>query len=182
MNADEFKAKLEGTIDAKFAEIIANKDENSRFLDFVDGKTLTTAVRNIFKNRLKSTPPQIEAACLLSEAVLAPSVRERQQLVRAAIAIGGGTAGIAMIIVGIGAALGWGSGVVASVIAWFVGISMTGPIAWIAGGAAVAAIAGYLSITNNPQKNTERFIRVLKNSTAKGVDAIWDQYEEELSG
>lgn len=181
MNNEEYKGLLESTIDAKFAEIMNGKVANERFLTYVDAVTLTTSVRNIFKNKLKITPPQVEAACKLSEAVLAPSGKERENLIRAAVGIGGGTAGIAMIIGGIGAALGWGAGVIAAVVAFFAGSSIAGPIGWITAGVAIAAIAGYFALTGSPQKDTERFMRVLKSSTSQAVDAIWPQYEEQLS-
>jgi len=181
MNTDEFKATLESTIDAKFAEIMHAKPEDHKHLTYIDAVTLTTAVRNIFKHKLRITPPQVEAACKLSEAVLAPTTHERENLIKAAFAAGGGVAGIAMIVGGVGAALGWGAGVVAAVVAFFVGSSLAGPVAWIIGGSAVVAIAGYFALTSNPLKDTERFLKVLKNSSAEAVDAIWPQYEEALS-
>jgi hypothetical protein len=181
MNNDEFNGLLESTIDVKFAQIMNGKAANERFLTYVDAVTLTTSVRNIFKNKLKITPPQVEAACKLSEAVLAPSGKERENLIKAALGIGGGTAGIAMIIGGIGAALGWGAGMISAAVAFFVGIPIAGPIGWISAGVAIAAIAGYFALTGSPQKDTERFLRVLKNSTSEAVDAIWAQYEEPLS-
>lgn len=181
MNADEFKATLESTIDAKFADIIRAKPEGSKHLTYIDAVTMTTAVRNIFKNKLRITPPQVETACKLSEAVLAPTTHERENLIKAAFAAGGGAAGIAMIIGGVGAALGWGAGVIAAVAAFFAGSSLAGPVAWIISGTAIVAIAGYFALTSNPLKDTERFLKVLKNSAAEAVDAIWPQYEDALS-
>jgi hypothetical protein len=181
MTTEEFKTSLESTIDAKFAEIMKAKSADDRHLNYIDAVTLTTSVRNVFRNLLRVVPPQIEAACRLSEAVLAPTMAERQNLVKAAIAAAGGAAGIAMIIGGIGAALGWGAGVVAAVTSFFVGSAIAGPAAWIAGGVAIAAIAGYFALTGNKAVDTERFISVLKRSTTQAVDAVWTQYETELS-
>lgn len=181
MTSDEFKATLESTIDAKFAEIMKSKAEADRHLTYIDAVTLTTAVRNIFKHKLRVTPPQVEAACKLSEAVLAPTSAERQNLIKAAVGAAGGAAGIAMIIGGIGAALGWGAGVIATVTAFFVGSAIAGPAAWIVAGVAIAAIAGYFAFTGNKHTDTERFMSVLKNSSSQAVDAIWSQYESDLS-
>lgn len=181
MTLDEFKGVLESTIDAKFAEIMNGKPAKECHLNYFDSLTLTTAVRNIFKNKLKVTPPQVEAACKLSEAVLAPSAKEREGLIKAAVGFGGGAAGIGMIIGGIGSALGWGASAVAFVTTIFMGSSMAGPIGWISLGLAIAAVAGYFSLTGSPQKDTERFMRVLKNSINQAVDAIWEQYKEALS-
>ncbi len=181
MTKDEFKGKLESTIDAKFAEIMSSKSEAGKYLTYIDAVTMTAAVRNIFRNKLSVTPPQVEAACKLSEAVLAPSAKERENLIKAAFGFGGGVAGIAMIIGGLGAALGWGAGVVAAVTAFFIGSSIAGPVAWISGGVAIAAIAGYYALIGIPGTDTEKFLSVLKNTTGQAVDAIWLQYEADLS-
>ena len=175
-----FNSALGSTIDVKFAEIMSNKADSEKFLTFVDSQILTASVRNVFKNSLDAVPPQIEAACKLSEAILAPSALEREQLVKSAVGIGGGAAGIGMIIAGIGGALGWGAGVIASVSAFFVGTSFAGPAGWAIAGITLAGIAAYFAITSNEAKNTERFLTVLKSSTSRAVEAIWPQYETAL--
>ncbi|MBM3273125.1 hypothetical protein FJY94_07785 [Candidatus Kaiserbacteria bacterium] len=71
-----------------------DKANGDRFLTFTDSQILTASVRNLFKNALDAVPPQIEAACKLSEAILAPSATEREQLIKSAVGIGGGAAGI----------------------------------------------------------------------------------------
>lgn len=181
MTVEEFKAAIESTIDVKFAEIIKSKPASDNYLSYIDAVTMTTTVRNIFKNKLHITPPQVEAACKLSEAVLAPTAKEKQNLIKAAVGGAGGIAGIAMIIGGIGAALGWGAGAVAAVTAFFVGSSIAGPVAWMAAGAAVAGVAGYFALTGNKHADTERFMGVLKNTVTQAIEAIWPQYEAELS-
>lgn len=176
-----FKAALESTIDVKFAEIMRGKTDTEKFLTYVDGQVLTASVRNIFKSALSVTPPQIEAACTLSEAIIAPSSEERERLIKMAVGTGGGAAGIGMIIAGVGGALGWGAGVVASVSAFFVGTSLAGPIGWAIAGVTLAGVAAYFATTSNKHTDTERFLNVLKKSNSRAVDAIWVQYEPELS-
>jgi hypothetical protein len=180
MTKEEFKAKLEATIDAKYAGIMSKKKPEHAYLTFIDASTLTATVKNLFKNKIQIAPPQIEAACTLSEALLAPSAKERENLIKAAVGIAGGTAGIAMIIAGIGAALGWGAGVVAAVVVFFVGAPVAGPIGWISAGVAIAAIAGYFALTGSPAKNTERFMKALKRSVQDAVDPVWEEYGEVL--
>jgi hypothetical protein len=179
---DKFNAALESMIDVKFAEIMKGRADADRFLTYVDGQILTTAVRNVFKSALGSTPPQVETACKLSEALLAPTSEETQQLIKAAIGIGGGATGIVMILTGIGAALGWGAGVIASVTAVFIGFSFLGPLVWILAGITLAGIAAYFAVTSDRVSDTERFMIVLKAATARAVDAIWQQNEAALSG
>jgi hypothetical protein len=61
------------------------------------------------------------------------------------------------------------------------GSSIAGPVGWISTGIAITAIAGYFVLTGSPQKDTERFMRVLKSSVNQAVDAIWPQYAAALS-
>lgn len=181
VNREKFQSALASTIDVKFAEIMVSKKETETYLTYVDAQILTAKVRGIFKNVLSVTPPQVEAACLLSETILAPSTKDKENKIKAAIGIGGGTAGIGIIIGAIGSAVGWGAGTIAALGAWFAGTSIAGPIGWGAAGLSLAVIAGYFASTSNQQTDTERFMRVLKNSTVRAVDAIWPQYETELS-
>lgn len=181
INRDKFKAALESTIDAKFADIMRLKQGVEAYMTYVDAQLLTASVRNVFKSLLQVNPPQVEAALMLAEAVLAPSAKEKSNLIKAAVGVGGGTAGIGIVIGSIGAALGWGAGAVASMGAFFTGTSMAGPIGWGIAGISIAAIAGYFASTSNNQTDTERFVKAVKGSTAKAVDAIWVQYEMELS-
>jgi hypothetical protein len=179
-NCSAFKAALESTIDAKYAEIMRGKTDADRFLTYIDGQILTASVRNVFKGTLRITPPQVEAACNLSDAILAPSNEERQRLLKTAVGTGGGVAGIGMVIAGVASALGWGAGALASVSAFFVGTSMTGPIGWMVGGVALAGIAAYFATTSDKHKDTDRFLKVLKSSSARAVDAIWPEHGESL--
>lgn len=178
---DKFKAALESTIDLKFSELLRSKPDAEKYLNYIEAQVLTATVRNIFKTVLSFTPPQVDAACRISEAILAPSAQEKQNQIKAAIGLAGGTAGIGMVIGGVGAALGWGASMIATVTAAFVGSSIAGPAGWIIAGVSLAAIAGYFATTSNKQTDTERFINVLKTSTARSVDACWAQYETELS-
>lgn len=180
LNCAKFKAALESTINVKFAEIMKGKPDTDRFLTYIDGQILTGSVRNVFKSALGVTPAQIEAACGLSEAILAPSSDERERLIKTAVGVGGGATGIAMIIAGVGSALGWGAGVIASVSAFFVGTSMAGPIGWGVAGVALAGTAAYFATTSNKHTDTERFLNVLKSATSRALDAIWSQHEEAL--
>lgn len=176
-----FSAAIESTIDAKFAEIMHGKPATDRYLTYFDAQTLCASVRNIFKNALGAPPPQILAACSLSEAILAPTAEEKQRLIKAAVGTGGGAAGIAMIIAAVGTALGWGAGALAGVSAFFVGSSMLGPLAWLIAGVSIAGIAGYFATTSNNGTDTDRFIKCLKSATTSAVNSIWNEHGEALA-
>jgi hypothetical protein len=179
MKKESFIAELKTLIDAKFAEITARKPEG-KTVNFFDFLTISLAARNVFKNKLSVIPKQVEVACLLAEALMAPTTAERCNRVKAAVAISGGAAGLAMVIAGIGLALGWGVGVVSTICAWFVGTSMLGPIAWIAGGVAVAGIAGYFAFSGDDASRAERAINALKKGIEGAIEAIWPELGGEL--
>lgn len=181
INRNKFKAALESTIDVKFADIMRSKKEAEAFLTYIDAQTMTASVRNIFKSILTVTPPQVDAACMLSEVILSPTTTEKEKLIKAAVGISGGTAGIGIVIGAIGSALGWGAPALMGVVTFFKGAAIAGPIGWGIAGLSLAAIAGYFASTSNNQTDTERFLRVLKSSTARAVDVIWEQHEPELS-
>jgi len=178
---DKFKAALESTIDVKFADVMRTKTGEDVYLTYVDAQILTAAVRNVFKHLLHLTPPQVEAALMLSEAVLAPSALQRIQLIKSSIGAGGTAAGIMIVLGAVGTALGWGASATATFITFFTGAHVLGPLAWAASGLALAGFAGYFAMTSNNQKNTERFLKVLKSSTLKSIDAIWEEHEVTLS-
>jgi len=182
INREKFQSALTSTIHIRFAEIIASKKEaEEAYLTYIDAQILTGRVRAIFNNALNVIPPQIEAACLLSETILAPSTKDKENKIKAASGIAGGSAGIGIVICAVGSALGWGAGVVASVATALIGTSIAGPIGWGVAGLSLTVIAGYFASTSNHQTDTERFLRVLKDSTSRAIEAIWPKYGDVLS-
>lgn len=181
INCDKFKAALESTIDIKFAEVISVKPGPEKFLTYIDAQILAASVRNIFKTVLTFTPPQVEFACNLSEAILAPSSQKKKNMFKAAIGFIGGTVGIGMVIGGVYRILGWNENILEKT-AHKLGLhSHQGAVALIIAGISVAAIAGYFAMTSNKETDTERFLKVFKSATAKAVDAIWEQHGADLT-
>jgi hypothetical protein len=181
MNEKRFTSSLVSTVEAKFGEIMAAKKAENRYLTYIDGTAMSAAVRNIFKNRIGSVPAQIDAACDMSLAVLAPSRAERIKLLKAAFGITGGIAGMSMILSGIGTALGWGASLVATTTAFFVGTPMAGPIGWIACGAGLAAIAGYFAFSGDHAKSTEKYLNCLKASLEQAMLPVWQEHGQALT-
>ncbi len=181
MTKDEFKTKLNATISAKTARILESKSDDEKYLNYFDGQSLTQTVREIFITRTNQLPRLIEQGLLLCEAILAPTIREKKRLIRAAITLGLGTAGIAMIIIAIAAILHWGAGITAIVVAIFIGSPTGGPIALLTVGFAVMFIAGYFVLSGNPQIDSQRFLDALRAALDKAIDQIWEEYQEALS-
>jgi hypothetical protein len=131
MTCVQFNALLAASIDGKIAEIMTLKiSSGQKYLTYADGIALTSYVREIFTAHLKTLPKQIAVACQLSEAVLAPTAAQRIKHIKTASSLASGVGGIAMIIGGIGLALGWGRGIVSSVVIFLLSRHFLGQSAW----------------------------------------------------
>lgn len=181
MKQEQLLNSLMNIIDKTIAELLSPRSSDKQSINYHDAGMVSGKIRNIFSNILDKIPPQIETVCNLSEAILAPSAKEKKNKIKAVMAIAGTTGGMAMIIGGIGTALGWGAGVVAAVVAFFVGAPMAGPVGWITAGVALSAISGYLALSGDDATNSERYIKVLKNGLQEAMPSIWSEYEEQLS-
>ena len=179
MNKEEFKAILKITIEAKILELL--KKRNTNCLLYPDAMEITHMVRNIFITALGSVPNEIEVACLLSDAVLAPSKREKEELIKKAKALSTGVVGLIAIISAIATALGWGLGIKAAIIAWFAGTSMLGPIGLGMAGVTALVIAGYFMFSDDKEELLEKYKRALENGLNHAVDEIWEEHKEKLS-
>lgn len=67
-------------------------------------------VKSACVKQFNEVPQGVEMACYLAEAVLAPDKKAKLKLMKQVISLTSGTTGIAIILAGVGAALGWGAG------------------------------------------------------------------------
>jgi len=183
MREEEFTSKLVSTINAKFAEIMAAKPADAKFLNYVDALAISQSVRNVFINtNINPVPNSIEATLNMCEAVMSPTLAEKKKKIKKTVELLSGVGGIAMIIGGIGTALGWGASVVATITAFLVGTSMAGPIGWVAAGVSLAVIAGYFAFSgSDPLKNTEKYMNALREGLKKAMPEVWKEFGDELS-
>lgn len=165
-------------ISVKISKILECKEANSQFLNYDDMNQVCNSLKLYWLElaQMADVPPEIEAACQMSLAVLAPSARERMRKLKLALGASSGVAGMASVIAAIATALGWGSGMVATVIAVFTGTSVVGPIAWLAGGALLLAIAGYFVVSSNDAKVvSDKAIEVLRVGVDKAVKSALER-------
>lgn len=157
-------------------EQASSLQRNAGHLTYGQFKELTTKVRVKFRKVCGKIPKEIEIACQLSEAVISPSKAETIKLIKGAALLAGGGGGIALMIAGVGAALGWGATMTSAVVAFFVGVNMTPIFGQIIGGATIAGIAAYFFLhKDSPESVTEKAINALKNQIQKVEDQIWGQ-------
>jgi hypothetical protein len=180
MKKEEFRTLILQTIDAKIIELISTKPDEP-CVNYTDAQSISLVVKNIFIKPLKICPKEIEAVCSLSEAVLAPTKRDKVILVKRAYGLAGGLTGFAMVISSIGLALGWGASVTASVGTFFAGTAVLGPIGLGLTGLGLTAIAAYFTFSSDSATNHERYIKSLKNGLSGAIDAIWDEHGNDIS-
>ncbi len=181
MEKEQFKDLLNYTISAEIIGTLAQKEAGKKYLSYADAKAVTHKINNLFIDKIGSIPKQIDAACCFANAILAPSKAERERLIKHVKGTACGISGVALILAAIATALGWSAGVQATIIAWFVGSSLLGPIGWGLIGVTLTCVAGYFFVSNNEEAKTERYEKVLSAGVLKAVDLIWGEHKESLS-
>lgn len=181
MTKKEFQAKIKYAVDQAIIKATQSKTDNERYLTYIDAINITSFIRRIFIVELGIVPTEIDNACDLSNAILAPSRVERERLIKNAKATSVGVTGFALIIASIASALGWGIGVQAAIVAWFVGSSILGPLGLAVAGISVSVIAGYFFISGSEAERAERYEKALKGSLKKAIDNIWKDFGNKLS-
>lgn len=170
-NKQMFKTRIFGAVKQECSRITG---KNCGRIGYNDGKFVISRIELIFSRLLGYCPAQVDAANSLSLAFIAPTVVEKARLIkRVGIAIGG-TAGLGTIITGIGMIAGWGTGVIAAIKAWFIGVSLAGPIGWIAGGVSLVGIAAYFYFRSDEAGYAEKFERSLLAGLDRAINVIWD--------
>ncbi len=180
INKDKFKGLLQTTIEVTINKIVSQKTSENKALNYIDSKTISLTIRNLFNKELSYVPDEIETVCCLTEAILSPSLKIKIELLKKAVGVGGGLAGISAIITGIAGALGWGASVITSFTTFFTGVALAGPLAWVLGGVGIATIAGYFALSNDEYKNDEKYRKALKEALNSAIDNIWDREKDKL--
>ena len=176
MNIDDYKNKFKSDLRSAISEGCIKASAADGKISYNDGKTIANKIRAVFAERIGYTPDEVNAACNFSLAFIAPSHIEKITLLKGVVAIAGTTGGLAAIIAGIGVAAGWGAGVVAAVTAWFCGAAIAGPIAWIASGVALVAIASYFYFSSSDATVAEQFEKTLIAGIDRAIDQIWESH------
>ena len=153
--------------------------------DYMNQDELAAVAENIylaFERRIGHEPPLVKKACLMAQASMEPDKIRRELIIKKAAALGGGMAGTYAVLLSIGTVLGVGHGVIAGIIAFFVGVSIAGPLAVIITGAMVAGFAGwYLFRNDDPKVRADSAAKAMIAGVHTAIDEMWDQHGEQLS-
>ena len=175
-----FRTKFLFAVDHAIDLRMANKPKGE-FFSYEDAHDVCSRVRMFFTKALGFVPPEVEGSCLIGETLVAPTMLDKIDLLKKAVAVLGPVAGIGMIIGGVGMILGWGAGVIAAITAYFTGISLTGPLALIFGGIGIATIATYFALKDDKSTYGAKFREIMRKSLADSIHLIWDRYASALS-
>lgn len=173
----DFFREVHQQIDAKADELLARASGEPPALRFEDFKIVTARVRGLYRERLGEVPREVDAACTFSEAVLAPTKQETIRLLKTVFTLVGGASGIAVVLSGVGVALGWSAGVLAGVTAVFTAAGIAGPVGWVVGAGGMAGIATYFMLTrNDPATNSAKALEALHQSLQKAEPMLAEEY------
>ncbi len=172
----KFLFAVDNAIDLRMASKL-----NGEFFSYEDAHDVCSRVRIFFTKAVGFVPPEIEGSCLIGETLVAPTMIEKMNLLKKSVAVLGPCTGAAMIIGGVGLILGWGTGVIAAITAWFVGTSLTGPLALIFGGIGIATIATYFAFTDDKSMHGAKFRELMRKSLTDSIHLVWGKYGSALS-
>lgn len=181
MTLDQITVGMEQLINAKASEILSTKQPEQQYLNWRDMQEICLVVKSFCIKQFNEVPQGVEMSCYLAEAVLAPDKKAKIKLIKQIISLTSGTTGIAIILAGVGAALGWGAGIVTAVTAFFIGSSMLGPVAAIACGAMLAVIAGYFIFDNDAPTLSNKSIDALRKGLRGALAEYWKDHSKKLS-
>lgn len=181
-NQGVLEQQLMFAIDTAYAEIVTKKDNQHQYVTYHELQAICHLVKNFFVSRIGKNVKEIDGACELALAVLAPDVTTRLKHVKMAYSLIGGIAGVTAIITAVGLALGWGAGVIEAVVAFFVGGPLGGPITLAVLGMALLGVAAYFAFNNETETElSNKAIKVLKDGVKAALPEVWKQHGDKFS-
>lgn len=168
-------------IDTAYAEIVTKKDADHQYVTYHELQAICHLVKNFFVSRVGDNVKEIDSACELALAVLAPDAVTRLKHVKMAYSMLSGLAGVTAIITGIGLALGWGAGVIQAVIVFFAGAPTAGPMGLAAAGLALMGIAAYFFFSNEDEIGlSNKAMKALKDGIKAALPEVWKSYGDKF--
>ena len=177
LTCTDLQTKYSSLIRKCVTTIMERKSQGEVFT-LSDGEKIVEALLAVVKKDYNKIPPEFKAACDLSLAIIAPSALEKTRYIKSAVGVAGGMAGIGSVLGALSMVMGWGAGVLAAIKAFFIGVSLTGPIALAVGGLTIAGIATYFAFAKDDNATlAQKFNEALVKQTEKAVETTWNQYK-----
>lgn len=178
----ELQTTMDKIITVKKFQILEKKPVDAQYLNYGDYSDICATIKGSWCQMMDEddAPKAIQSVCHMTLAIVAPDKTEREKQISQAKAAVSGIAGISAIIGAIGMALGWGTGIIGAITAFFCGAPILGPLGLLAGGALLAAIAAYFAIeSKNKAKMSEMAEKVLRDGLNKALEGLWAMREAE---
>lgn len=175
MTLDQITVNMDMIIQNEISGILSTKPQDRQYLNYLDMRQVCSTVKRYCIDSMGEIPQEVEMACCLAEAVLAPDKKDKKQLVKQAVSLASGAGGVTCIVAGIGGVLGWGTGVLAAVTAFFIGTSLTIPVIAITGGLVLSGIAGYFMFHDDAPTLSNKAIKALSKGVEKALTAYWER-------
>ena len=178
----ELQTTMDNIITVKKFQILEKKPVDAQYLNFGDYSDICTTIKTSWCKMMDEAdaPKAIQSVCYMTLAIVAPDLKEKAKLISQAKAAASGIAGIGAIIGAIGMALGWGTGLIGTVTAFFCGAPILGPLGLLTVGALLAAIAAYFAVeSKNEAKISEKAEKVLRDGLSKALEGLWAMREAE---
>ena len=173
----ELQTQMNQIITVKKHQILAQKPVEAQYLNYTDFNDLCDAVKQNYCEYMqaKEVPKPIEAVCHIALAVVSPSMRIRIKHIKMAKALLAGMAGITAILSGVAIALGWTATVLETVVAFFVGGAVFGPIVLVVGGIGLFGIAAYFAYAaKDPTDLSDKAEATLRETLKKTIAELWE--------
>lgn len=173
----DLQTTMNRIITVKKYQILEKKPIDAQYLNYGDFTDICDAVKEGWCKLMgeSEVPKPIEGVCYLSLAIISPDIVQKAKLLSQAQAALAGIAGITAIISAVGLALGWGTGVIGTVTAFFCGTPVAGPIGLLAGGLLLAAIAAYFVIkSGNEKEMADKAEKSLRDGLRNALEGLWE--------
>ena len=173
---------MDNIITVKKFQILEKKPVDAQYLNYGDYSNICTTIKESWCTIMneEDAPKAILSVCYMTLAIVEPNAIEKAKLISQAKAAASGIAGISAIIGAIGMALGWGTGIIGAITAFFCGAPIAGPLGMLAGAALLAAIAAYFAVESmNEAKMSEKAEKVLRDGLSKALEGLWAMREAE---
>ena len=178
----ELQTTMDRIITVKKFQILDKKPIDAQYLNYGDYCDICTTIKDSWCKIMDEAdaPNLIQGVCFLTLATIEPKVTQKVKLLAQAQAAVTGVAGLTAIITAIGVALGWGGGVMAAIEAFLFGAPLLGPLAGLAGGALLLAVAAYFVVKSKDQAAiSEKAEKVLRDGLSKALEGLWALREAE---
>ena len=82
MTLDQITVNMDMIIQNEISEILSTKPQDQQYLNYLDMRQVCSTVKRYCIDSIGEIPQEVEMACCLAEAVLAPDKKDKKQLIK----------------------------------------------------------------------------------------------------